>query len=208
MHRDEIIELLKNTLIMFAITLVAGGILGVVYEVTKAPIAVMEAEKRDEANKKVYPDAASFSEDILDKEAMAECLAGEYSGVEITEVLEARTSDDMVVGYVFEVTSHEGYGGDIVYRLGVQIDGTINGMSITSISDTPGLGMRAEEVIVPQFGVVRAEKFEVVKTGKIMDNQIDAISSATKTSKAIVKGVNGALEYLREVLKGGTIDEQ
>lgn len=208
MRRDEIIELIKNTLIMLAITLVAGGILGVVYQVTKEPIAVMELKKRDEANKKVFIDADSFSEDILDEEKMKEVLKERYSGVDITEVLQALDEEKNVIGYVFEVTSHEGFGGDIVFRIGVQADGTINGMSITSISETAGLGMRAEEVISPQFGVVRADEFEVVKTGKAFDNQIDAISSATITSKAIVKGVNGALCYLREVLEGGVVNEQ
>ena len=67
--------------------------------------------------------------------------------------------------------------------------------------------MRAEEVIVPQFFERRADSFEVTKTGSALDNQIDAISSATITSKAFVNGVNAGLLYLREVLGGGVVNE-
>ena len=37
----------------------------------------------------------------------------------------------------------EGYGGDIQFAMGVQNDGTLNGISILSISETAGLGMKA-----------------------------------------------------------------
>lgn len=207
MNKKSILELLKNTLIMLAITVIAGGILGVVYEVTKDPISKMEIEAKNEANRAVFVNAASFSEDILDKDAMEKCFKDIYEGVDVTEVLEAKSSSGDLLGYVFEITTHEGYGGDIVFRAGFQVDGTINGISITSISETAGLGMRAEEVIVPQFVERRADNFEVVKNGASLDNQIDAISSATITSKAIVKGVNAGLTYLREVLGGGVVNE-
>lgn len=207
MNKKPIKELIVNTLIMLAITLVAGGILGLVYEVTKEPIAKMEHDNIVKANKEVFPDANSFSDDILDKEKMEECLKAEYSGVDITEVLEAYNEQSELIGYVFEVTTHEGYGGDIVFRIGFQPDGTINAISITQISETAGLGMRAEEVIVPQFDVIREDHYEVVKGDKVFDYQIKAISSATVTSKAIVKGVNAGLEYLRNVLGGGVANE-
>lgn len=208
MHNDEIKAMIKNTIIMLIITLVAGGILGYVYELTKGPIAAMEEKAKKEANAAVFVNAASFSDNILDKEIMKNVLtdAG-YNGVDITEVLEAYDGAGEAIGYVMEVTSHEGYGGDIVFRIGLQPDGTTNAISITKISETAGLGMRAEEVIVPQFVERRANSFEVTKTGATLDNQIDAISSATITSKAVVKGVNASLVYLREVLKGGVANE-
>ena len=115
-------ELIKNTLIMLAITLVSGGILGVVYEMTKEPIAVMEQKKTEEANKQVFVTASSFSDNILDKEKSREVLGDLYKNVEITEVLKAFNDNGEVIGYVFEITSHEGYGGDIVFRVGFQED--------------------------------------------------------------------------------------
>lgn len=162
--KAELLEMLKNTLIMLAITLVAGGILGIVYEQTKGPIATMELQAKKEANKKVFTIADSFSEDILDAEAMKNALENKgISGVDITEVLEAKNASGEVIGYVLEVNSHEGYGGDIVFRIGIASDGSTNGISITQISETAGLGMRAEEVLVPQFENRVSSEFVVTK---------------------------------------------
>lgn len=203
----DVTEVIKNTLIMLAITLVAGGILGLVYEVTKEPIALMEEKANDEANRRVFMLADSFSQSVFSQMPVSADFSDRFNGVDITDAIQAFDSDGQTMGYVIEVCSHEGYGGDIVFRIGVDYTGSINGISITSISETAGLGMRASEVLTPQFKNRNELEFEVVKTGALGDNQIDAISSATITSKAITKGVNAALSYFREVLMGGVVYE-
>ncbi len=199
----EINELIKNTLIMLAIAVIAGGILGIVYEVTKAPIAEMEANTRKEALRSVFYLADSFSDSVLNDELITEEFSEKYSGVEITDCVKALDTDKNLLGYVIEVTTHEGYGGDIVFFMGVSIDGTINALSLTSISETVGLGMNAESVLLPQFENRNELEFEVTKTGANNDTLVDAISSATITSNAITKGVNAGLYFFRESLKGG-----
>lgn len=194
----QIIELLKNTLIMLCIALVAGGILGFVYEITKDPIAMRVAEQKKLANQQVFMLASDFSDSMVNSPT----LVSGFDGVDITDCLEAYDTEHNLLGYVIEVTSHEGYGGDIVFRIGIELSGNINAISITSISETAGLGMRAPEVLAPQFRNRNELSFEVVKTGSVADNQIDAISSATITSKAVTKGVNAALAYFRESLMG------
>ena len=47
------------------------------------------------------------------------------------------------------------------------------------------------------------DQFTVVKTGAAADNEINALSGATITSKAVTGGVNAALAYFNQVLKGG-----
>lgn len=205
--KAEILELLKNTLIMLLIAVVAGGILGLVYEVTKEPIAQMEAKEKQTANRKVFMMADHFGDNILSEDMITQELKETYSGVDITEVLEVFDASNNVMGYVLEVVSHEGYGGDIVFRIGIDNEGVVNAISITSISETAGLGMRAEEVLVPQFRNRSESFFEVSKTGSTADNSIDAISSATITSKAVTGGVNAALLMYRESLMGGADDE-
>ena len=59
-------KIVKNALILMAITLVSGLLLGLVYQVTKDPIAAEEAKEKQEAYQAVFPDAASFEE--LDEE--------------------------------------------------------------------------------------------------------------------------------------------
>ena len=105
------------------------------------------------------------------------------------------------------ITTKEGYGGDIQFTIGVRMDGTVNGMSLLAISETAGLGMRAEEVLKPQFANKQVEKFEYTKCGATSDNQIDAISGATITTNAVTNGVNAGLYYFQTELKGGSENE-
>lgn len=205
-EREEIIALIKNTIVMLLIAVVAGGILGYVNEITKEPIAATQAKLRDEANKKVFFSADSFSDNIITDEMIKNYMS-DVEGVDIKECLEAYDSNKNLLGYVLEVTSHEGYGGDIVFRVGICSDGLVNGISITSISETAGLGMRADEVLVPQFKNKNVSNFEVTKSGSVASNQIDAITSATITSKAVTKGVNTALDFFRDCLIGGGVNE-
>ncbi len=204
---SEIIELLKNTLIMLLITVFAGGILAFVYENTKAPIAEMEIKTRQNACRRVFYEAASFSESKIAEYPVTEEFKTAHTGSGITDCVEAYDEAGSLKGYVVEVTSHEGYGGDIVFYVGIGDDGTVNGVSFIEISETAGLGMRAPEVLAPQFRGRKAEVFEVVKSGAADETQIDAISSATITSKAVTGGVNTALAYFREILKGGVGNE-
>ncbi len=119
----------------------------------------------------------------------------------------AKDSAGETLGYVVTVTTKEGYGGDIRFTLGVRMDGTVNGISILSISETAGLGMRAEEVLKPQFADKNVEKFEYTKSGATSESQVDAISGATITTNAVTNGVNAGLYYFQTQLKGGSENE-
>ena len=77
----------------------------------------------------------------------------------------------------------------------------LKGVSILSISETAGLGMRAGEVLVPQFAGKQAESYVYTKTGSTADNEIDAISGATITTKAFVNAVNGGLTASTEIFE-------
>lgn len=200
---DEIRAMLKDAGIIVAITLIAGLVLGGVYQLTKEPIAEQERIKKEKACQEVYAEAASFVElEGFDAEAAASVLAADYPSQDIDEVMGAADASGNIVGYVLTVTSHEGYGGDIQFTMGVTNEGLLNGISILSISETAGLGMRAEEVLKPQFAGKSAEKYEYTKTGAVAENQIDAISGATITTNAVVNGVNAGLYYFQSELGG------
>ena len=200
-------EMMKNTGIMVAITLIAGLLLGIVYQVTKEPIAVEEAKAKQEACQEVFADASSFDAvEVAAVEESAWSSAG-YGQETIDEVMMAKDSAGETLGYVVTVTTKEGYGGDIRFTLGVRMDGTVNGISILSISETAGLGMRAEEVLKPQFADKNVEKFEYTKSGATSESQVDAISGATITTNAVTNGVNAGLYYFQTQLKGGSENE-
>lgn len=198
-------SMIKDALILFAITLIAGLLLGVVYDITKGPIAEQNEKAKTEACQNVFADAASFeTQEIPDADKVTDVLntAG-ISGADIDEVAAAKGASGELLGYVITVTDHEGYGGDIQFSMGVTMEGTLNGISLLSISETAGLGMRAEEVLVPQFKNKTAQKFSYTKTGATSEYEIDAISGATITTNAVVNGVNAGLAYFDAVLKGG-----
>ena len=195
--------MIKDALILFAITLIAGLMLGVVNDITKEPIARQEQKAKTEACQNVFADAASFEEQEMEDATQALADAG-LTGADIDELMAAKDASGALLGYVITVTDHEGYGGDIQFSMGVTTDGVLNGISLLSISETAGLGMRAGEVLVPQFENKDVDRFTYTKTGSTADSEIDAISGATITTSAVLNGVNAGLVYFDEFLKGGS----
>ena len=198
--------MIKDALILFAITLIAGLMLGVVNDITKEPIAQQEQKAKNEACQNVFAAADSFeAQELADSAQIEQVLtdAG-ISGADIDELMAAKDASGALLGYVITVTDHEGYGGDIQFSMGITNEGTLNGISLLSISETAGLCMRAGEVLVPQFADKNVSKFTYTKTGATADSEIDAISGATITTNAVVNGVNAGLAYFDKILKGGS----
>lgn len=198
-------NIVKDTISITMITLVAGLLLGVVYDVTAEPIAVQQAKAKEEAYMAVFAEAGGFEDITADvgEELQAQIVADGYDAQTINEVMLATDADGSELGYAFTVTSSEGYGGDIQFAMGVSNDGTMNGISILSISETAGLGMKADtDEFKSQFKDKNVEKFEYTKTGATEDNQIDALSGATITTNAVTNGVNAGLDAFAHV-KGG-----
>lgn len=198
-------KIIKDCAVLFVITLVAGFILGGVYDITKGPIAEQEEVAKQEAYKQVFADAQAFeaSEGVNAEAAQKVVAASGDTATTINEVLAAVDADKKVIGYVFSVTNPEGYGGNIQLSVGIKNDGTVNGYEVLSISETAGLGMKATEAeFKDQFKGKKAEKLEVVKTGAKEEQQIDAISGATITSTAVTKEINACLAYVNS-MKGG-----
>lgn len=202
MNKNLIMDCIK----LFVITLVAGLLLGVVYNVTKAPIAAQKEKTKQEAYKAVFSDADKFETTDVDQSDVSKVLKSK--GLDqntITEIAEAVDADGNTLGYVFSVTNPEGYGGDISLSVGIKADGTVNGYETLSISETAGLGMKAtEDAFKSNFANKKAEQFEVVKDGSGAndDSKVDAISGATITSKAVTSGVNACVTYA-QTMKGG-----
>ena len=198
-------KIVKDTLALTVITLVSGLLLGLVNDITAGPIASQQAKEKEEAYKAVFADAASFETVTSGEDTDLESYLDEngYKAQNIDEVMLAKDDQGNELGYAFTVTTAEGYGGDIQFAMGVQDDGTLNGISILSISETAGLGMRATtDDFKNQFKDKNVEKFEYTKTGATSDDQIDAISGATITTNAMTNGVNAGLCAFRYV-EGG-----
>lgn len=200
----DVKSMLGDACKLLVITVISGLLLGGVYQLTKDPIAAQELKAKQEACKAVFAEAASFNEITdFDSEAESAKIHDNYPKQDIDGMYEALDASGNVIGYVINVTTHEGYGGDIQFSLGISDDSVLNGMSLLSISETAGLGMRAGEVLVPQFKDKPITVFTYTKTGSTSDSEIDAISGATITTNAVTNGVNAGIYYYATVLKGG-----
>jgi electron transport complex protein RnfG len=188
--------MIKNAIIITVITIVAGVALGLVYEITKVPIANAEENAKREAWQKVFPKAelADFETTEVDEEKAKEAAASVNANALIDEVCTVKGGDE---GYVITVTDKEGYGGDVQITVGIASDGTVTGISFLELSETAGLGMKAKEPsFYEQYANKKTDSFYVSKDGG-EGEKIDAISGATITSRAVTGAVNTALAYYR-----------
>ena len=204
-------NIIKDACILFAITLVAGILLGLVYNVTKDPIAQQNEKAKQKAYQEVIADAdkfealdGSYASDKVAETAKAvlSASATDFSKDDVSEVV-AGIKNGKIIGFVVTVVAHDGYGGDIKFSTGISSDGKYMGTSILSISETAGLGMRAktDPAFLAQFNGASVDKFTVVKdgTGSSSEDKIDAIGGSTVTSKAVTKGINTALAVFKEL---------
>ncbi len=202
-------KIMKNTAILTAITLVAGMLLGFVYEITKGPIEVAQENAKQEAYKKVLPEASLYeSDDSFDSNYANQVLkeAGLLKN-EISEVAIAKDEEGSSCGYIITAVSKEGYGGDIVISVGIQQDGTVKGIEMLKIAETAGLGMKAsEDAFKDQFKDQQVSYFQYTKSGESGEGMIDALSGATITTNAVTNAVNAALVYFQN-LTGGAVNE-
>lgn len=200
--------LVKDAVILFAITLIAGLALGFSHELTKDPIAKAEEEAKQKAYQSVYQDADKFEEEdaVSDKVDNAETFLKDkaLTGAKIKEVLVAKDESGTAVGYVISFLATEGYGGEISLSMGMTNEGEITGLEVLSASETAGLGAKCKESrFKDQFAKKNVDSIEYTKDGAKADNEIDAISGATITTKAVTKGVNAAISFLKQDVMQG-----
>lgn len=193
---------MKDALILFAITLISGLLLGAVYQITKVPIQMAEAAESLHKYQIAYPDAVDFTFDqaiqdqvLVSKELLKE-QKPEYGNVEVSAALKAVDGSGNVIGHIVTASSDDSYGGTVRVSVGITNEGKITGVEILEISDTPGLGMKAAEPdFKNQYKDKTVEEFTVTKTGSTSDSEINSISGATITSNAVTYAVDAALYF-------------
>ena len=167
--------ILRLTLTLLLITAVVAGLLGLVNYLTEDKIAALTREKAESAMQEVLP-------------------AQRYDAIDyqMDGVTEAYRADNG--GYVVRVTTN-GFGGAIDMMVGIGLDGKVCGVSIISHSETASLGANCvREDFRAQYNGADGE-LAVNKDG----GEIEALTGATVTSRAVTAGVNLALAYVKEV---------
>ena len=114
-------------------------------------------------------------------------------GINVANVSDVyRTTND--VGVVI-TSSAKGYGGDVVVMTAITPDGTIKQIKVTEQSETKGIGSNV--VSTPSYW----ERYEGVSAGQalVLNQDIDAYSGATISSKAVLSAVNSAIEAYNQI---------
>ena len=102
-------------------------------------------------------------------------------------------------GYTAEGTCKDGYGGDITLMVGFKTDKkTVISYKVLAAAETPGLGMKLKTPeFADQFKGKDGTALKVVKSGAPKGNEIEAITSATITSRAVCKAIADAQKKLK-----------
>jgi electron transport complex protein RnfG len=172
--------------LLIVCTVAAIG-LGFTYTLVEKRIAEQEAKRRAEAAEVVLaPIGATPQEDL----EMTSSLQGEFP--DLVSVFRGLDGSGETVGYAFVLKS-KGYNF-ITMAVGVDEGGHVTGIDVVTNEETPGLGAVAAE----------NQQFLAQFNGKGPDPvalrvDVDAVSSATFTSKGITNGVNMALEIWKQL---------
>ena len=164
---------------LFLLAAVAGLALGFTNAVTSGPIQQQQATAADEARRNVLPAADTFTQVTMPKG-----LKDAYAGYDAAGALVGKTGTIVT----------KGYGGEIEITVGVDQNGALTGISVggASFSETAGLGARSKEPWFAEQFIGKNAPVSLKKDG----GDIDAITSATITSRAVTKAVNEAVVAL------------
>jgi len=164
---------------LLAITVITGLLLAVVNQFT-APIITQKAiQARFDAMAAIMPTATDF-EDV------------DYQGDAVIDGMVVAYQDGHFLGWCVTV-GHGGFDGPVNMIVGVDTEGKVIALEVLSHTETPGLGTKAVE------GAAWLAQFE----GSDLTTQIDGISGATKSSNAVLNGVQHALTAVADEMAGG-----
>lgn len=186
-------ENFKLGITLLTVAAIGGILLGSANYLTKD--AILENSKINKEDLKAVLPKAESIQDI------------EFTETEtVKEVYEA-VSGDKVVGHVLKVTS-KGFHGPIDFVIAISDEDKVSGIRVLSHGETPGLGAKIiEEKFTTRFtDKPIAEDLEVVKVTPNKDNEVEAISGATTSSKASVSAVNDAIRFYKENIKGEEVE--
>ena len=186
----------RDALILCGITVILALCLAFVYNMTKNPINDAAEEGKKVAYKNVF---SSYDDiDIENDAALTKAIEG-YTpadeGAKITEGVIVKDKSGNDIGKAF-IASAKGYGGDVTVSVGIDNEGVITGIDIVSMNETAGLGANCTSEEFKSQYIGKSGELEVTKSGAPGDSEINALSGATITSKAVTSAVNTCTEFV------------
>ena len=177
------------TLILFLITFIASGALGLVYQVTKEPIAAAKLARKIEAIKEVVPEFNN----VPIEEANSININGD------SVVLYPAKKDGQLVGVAIETFTNKGFSGNIKLMAGFLPNGEIYDVSVMEHKETPGLGDKMEKSKSGFSLQLKGKNPEDFKLKVRKDGgDVDAITAATISSRAFCDAMQRAYDVFKE----------
>jgi len=175
---------------LFVVTLVAAGLLGSVFALTKEPIRLAELKKKNEAIQVVVPG--------FDNEPSQEVKSLFMDGDSIF-LYTARKGDE-ILGTAVETFTNKGFSGNFKLMVGFDPQGSITDIAVIKHAETPGLGDKMDQNksdFHVQFMGKDPSSFNLaVKKDR---GDVDAITASTITSRAYCDAVTRAYNALKQV---------
>ncbi|MDF2676428.1 MAG: RnfABCDGE type electron transport complex subunit [Bacillota bacterium] len=193
--------IVKLGAVLCIVSAIAAGILAYTNDATKEKIAIAEemASSGPEVAQAVIPNSATF--ELLDDTALIDKIKSENP--DFIEIRINKDASGNQLGYGIRTFSPTpGYAGKVEIFLGVSLEGKILGMKIVSMKETAGLGTKIGE---PKFQTQflnrdTASEIKVSKSNP-KENEILALTGATRSSKSFTSAVNNAMTIYNEYLK-------
>ena len=181
-------HIIKPALALFTIAAVASTLLVLVQDLTSEPIENQRRRTQENGMRAVLPEALSFN-----------LISNEVSG-NIDSIYEGMGMSGLA-GYVADL-SIIGYAGEINILVGISTtENKISGMRVLRHNETPGLGaLIARESFFRLFDNRELVPLRVV-TSSPAENDIQALSGATISTRAITNAVNEAIEWFNINIK-------
>lgn len=176
------------------ITVLAGALLGWMYEITKDPIAQQQQQQQVAAIQKVAPE--------FNNDPEAEKAEVDVNGATFT-VYPARMNGKLV-GAAVKASSMNGFSGEIVIMVGFNEDETVRDYEVLQQAETPGLGAKMQMWFRDPAGARSILGKSPANTSfyvsKDTENkgEIDAITAATISSRAFLEAVRDAFNVYKE----------
>ncbi len=179
----------KLTFTLFLLCTICTALVAGAHNITKDAIAARAAADVKTAYTQVFPKMGTLSQEKIPGGIIQDIKCSKENG--------------KINGYIYTVAP-SGYGGDVTVMVGISSpDAKLTGIKVLKQNETPGLGAKSTEPkFMDQFaGKDLKAPLEVSK--QATGNEIQAITAATITSRAVVTGVNAARDHYMKTYTQG-----
>ena len=177
---------------LLAVAVLSAAALGYVYQITKEPIVRAKDQKTLDAIREVV---GTFDNNPFAEKTTIATPDGKSE------------LDGIVTSVAIKTFSDNGFGGRIELIIGMLMDGTVTGYKVIEQKETPGLGTKiAESRFADQFIGLNSyhDQFKLKKDG----GEIDAVTGATISSRAVIDAVEKAVSTYKKFNAGATGHEE